>query len=232
MWDESNYEKKWMEKFVKDKKKYYEKYRKYYFCEIVLLIGWIINFILFSRFYEESIFYVDKQAKLLIQLLFLVNYYLNDLVLYLFVSFLLMTLNLLVILMLCIESRKSVSKQYKIKYIMILMLIIIGINAVALLKTIIWPLFLLLFIFSLTVVYIIYVITNYLYEGKDETYEENELVKKEEGFQTKEEAEKYSKEFLSYWAEDFEKNGYRLVNSIKKDQKNEWYVEFIVQIIK
>ncbi|WP_430604107.1 hypothetical protein [Enterococcus sp. DIV0724b] len=217
---------------MKDKKKYYEKYRKYYFCEIVLLIGWIINFILFSRFYEESIFYVDKQAKLLIQLLFLVNYYLNDLVLYLFVSFLLMTLNLLVILMLCIESRKSVSKQYKIKYIMILMLIIIGINAVALLKTIIWPLFLLLFIFSLTVVYIIYVITNYLYEGKDETYEENELVKKEEGFQTKEEAEKYSKEFLSYWAEDFEKNGYRLVNSIKKDQKNEWYVEFIVQIIK
>ncbi|EOL46366.1 hypothetical protein I580_01635 [Enterococcus caccae ATCC BAA-1240] len=217
---------------MKDKKKYYEKYRNYYFCEIVLLVGWITNFILFSRFYKESIFYVDKQAKLVIQILFMVNYYLEDVLLYLFVSFLVMTLNLLLILMFYIKSKQSMVRQKEMKYSMILFLIIIGINAIALLNTIIWPLFLLVFIFSLTVVYIIYVITKYLYEGKDELYEDNELIKIEVGFQTKEEAEKYTEEFLTYWADDFERKGYRLVDSIKKDPKKEWYVEFFTQIIK
>lgn len=217
---------------MKDKKNYYQKYRIYYLCEAVLVIGWITNFILFSRFYEEAVFYVDKKAKFIIQLLFMVNYYLDDLLKFLFVSFLLMTLNLFLILMFYIKNKRSVTKQKEITYALILFLVIIGINGITLLKTIVWPLFLLIFITSLTIVYIIYVITNYLYEEKDESYEENEQIKAAGPFQTKEMAETYSEEFLAHWANEFEKKGYCLVNNINNDSKNEWYVEITVRSIK
>ncbi|MBO0474051.1 hypothetical protein IGL98_000613 [Enterococcus sp. DIV0840] len=216
---------------MKDKKNYYQKYRNYYLCEIVLLIGWITNFILFSRFYEEAVFYVDKNAKFIIQLLFMVNYYLDDLLKYLFVAFLLMTLNLFLILMFYIKNKQEISKTKEMNYSMILFLVLIGINVIALLTTIIWPLFLILFIVSMTIVYIIYVVTNYLYEEKDERYEENETVKLEGPFQTKEAAEKYSKEFLAHWADYFSKKGYRLAEFVKCDANNEWHVEIIVQSI-
>ncbi|MBO0439838.1 hypothetical protein [Candidatus Enterococcus ikei] len=217
---------------MKDKKNYYQKYRSYYLCEIVLLIGWITNFVFFSRFYEEAVFYVDKNAKFIIQLLFMVNYYLDDLLKYLFVVFLLMTLNLFLILMFYIKNKQEVNKQKEMNYSMIVFLVLLIINVITLMTTIIWPLFLLLFIVSMTIVYIIYVITNYLYEEQDELYEENETVKLEGPFQTKEAAEKYSKEFLAHWTDSFTKKGYSLVEFIKSDANNEWHVEIIVQSIK
>ena len=123
-------------------------------------------------------------------------------------------------------------KQKEITFSMIFFLVIIGINDLALLKTIVWPLFLLLFITSLTIVYIIYVITKYLYEDHDESYEENERIKEAGPFQTKEMAETYSEEILAHWTEEFEKKGYCLVNNINIDSKDEWYVETTVQSIK
>lgn len=221
-----------MAKRVKDKKNYFQKYRSFYLYEIALLMGWITNFILFSRFYENIVFYVDRKARFIIQLLFTVNYYLGDLLKYLFVSFLLMTLNLLLILMFHIKNKREGNELKAVRYSIIVFLAIIGINCVMLLRTIVWPLFLLLFIFSLTIVYITYVITNYLYEEKDEFYEENERLKVEGPFQSKEAAEKYIKEFLAHWADYFTKKGYCLVESISCDEKNEWYIEITIQSIK
>ncbi|EOI00806.1 hypothetical protein UAW_00073 [Enterococcus haemoperoxidus ATCC BAA-382] len=217
---------------MKDKKNYYQKYRYYYLGEIVLLIGWITNTLLFSRFYEEAIFYVDKKDKYIIQLLFLVNYYLDDLLKYLFVAFLLMTLNLFLILRFYIKNRREVTKRKEMQYSMIVFLVLIGFNIIALLTTIVWPLFLLLFIVSMTIVYIIYVITKYLYEEKDERYEENELVKVGGPFQTKEAAERYANEFLAHWKNHFAKNGYILVDNLTCHDKTKWQVEIIVQSIK
>ncbi|WP_086331249.1 hypothetical protein [Candidatus Enterococcus mansonii] len=216
---------------MKDKKNYYQNYRNFYLCEITLLIGWITNFILFSRFYEDAVFYVDKDARFIIQLLFIANYYLGDLLNYLFAAFLLMSLNLLLILMFYIKNKKEGNDAKKTNYSIIAFLAIIGVNSAMLLRTIVWPLFLLLFIASLTLVYIIYVITNYLYEEKDETYEENERLKIEGPFQSREEAEKYSKEFLLHWTDYFAKKGYRLVESLNSDEQNEWYVEITIQSI-
>lgn len=220
-----------MAKCVKEKKNYYQKYRNYYLCELLLLIGWLTNFVLFSKFYEAAIFYVDKNAKFMIQLLFMVNYYLDDLLKYLFVAFLLMTLNLFLMLMFYIKNQREAIKQKEMNYSMVGFLLIIGINVIALMKTILWPLFLLLFIVSLTIVYIIYVITTYLYEEKDEQYEENEIVKLEGPFQTKEAAESYTKEFLAHWTDHFAKKDYRLMERINQDEKNGWHVEIIVQSI-
>ncbi|OJG22689.1 hypothetical protein RU98_GL001963 [Enterococcus caccae] len=221
-----------MAKCVKDKKNYYQNYRYYYLGQIILLIGWVTNFILFSTFYKEAMFYVDKEAKFIIQLLFVVNYYLSDVLTYLFVAFLLMTFNLFLLLMFYIKNKREGIKQKEMTYSTIMFLTIIGLNAIALLMTILWPLFLLLFIISLTIVYIIYVITKSLYEEKDETYEENELVKIEGPFQTKEAAEEYTKEFLAHWTDHFAKKEHRLVAFTNCDEKNEWHVEIIVQAIK
>lgn len=221
-----------MAKCVKKKKNYYQTYQRYYFGEIALLIGWITNAVLFSRFYEEAIFYVDKRDKFIIQLLFMVNYYLDELLKYLFVAFLLMTLNLFLILMFYIKNRREVIKRKEMLYSIIVFLVLIGINVIALLTTIVWPLFLLLFIVSMTIVYIIYVITKYLYEEKDERYEENEIVKVEGPFQTKEAAEKYANEFLAHWMDHFAKKGYILMDNLTCHEENKWHVEFIVQSIK
>lgn len=220
-----------MAKCVKDKRNYYQKYRGYYLGQLILLVGWITNFILFTRFYEGAMFYVDKNAKFIIQLLFIVNYYLSDVLTYLFVAFLLMTLNLFLLLMFYTKNKREGIKQKERTYSMIVFLAIIGISAITLLITIIWPLFLLLFIVSLTIVYIIYVITKSLYEEKDESYEENEMVKVEGPFQTREAAEEYTKEFLAHWTDYFANKGHKLAGSIKCDEKNEWYVEIIVQSI-
>nr|MBO1354333.1 hypothetical protein [Enterococcus sp. DIV0212c] len=216
---------------MKDKNNYYQHYRMYYFYELMLLIGWVVNFILFSKFYEEAFFYVDKKANFIVQLLFMVNFYLEDILKYLFITFLLMTLNLFLILMFYIKNKKELTDSKKMTYSLIVFLVILGINGVAMLKTIVWPLFLLLFIASLTIVFIIYVITKYLYEEKDEFYEENEVVKKQGSFQTKEEAEQYAKDFITHWLEYFEKKGYTLMDSITEGEENEWYVEVIVQAI-
>ncbi|WP_207695811.1 hypothetical protein DOK67_0001475 [Enterococcus sp. DIV0212c] len=216
---------------MKKKRNYYQKYRSYYLGEVVLLIGWFTNAVFFSMFYEKAVFYVDKNAKFIIQVLFMMNYYLEDVLKHLFVAFVLMTLNLFLILMFYVKNKREVIKQKEMSYSIVLFLMIIVVGGTALLRTILWPLFLLLFITSLTIVYIIYVITNYLYEEKDEAYEENELVKIEGPFQTKEAAEKYSKEFLAHWTDNFAKKGYSLVEYIKCDANNEWHVEIIVQSI-
>ncbi|WP_034860083.1 hypothetical protein [Enterococcus caccae] len=217
---------------MKKKKKYYQKYRNYYFCEFILLIGWITNFMFFSKFYEEAIFYVDKNARFMIQLLFIVTYYFDELLKYLFVVFLLMTLNLFLLMTFYIKNRRETNSQREMNVSILVFLLIIAINGIALLTTIIWPLFLLLFIAALTIVYIIYVITKYLYEEKEEFYEENELVKSEGPFPTKEAAEKYAEEFLAHWTDYFSKNGYTLTEFTKYDEKNEWHVEIIVQTMK
>ncbi|OTN83841.1 hypothetical protein A5819_003660 [Enterococcus sp. 7E2_DIV0204] len=217
---------------MKEKKNYYQTYQRYYFGEIALLIGWITNAVLFSRFYEEAIFYVDKRDKFIIQLLFMVNYYLDDLLKYLFVAFLLMTLNLFLILMFYIKNRQEVIKRKEMLYSIIVFLVLIGINVIALLTTIVWPLFLLLFIVSMTIVYIISVITKYLYEEKDERYEENEIVKVEGPFQTKEAAEEYVNEFLDHWTEYFVGKGYILISEMAFDDEYKWNVEIIVRSIK
>ncbi|EOH96812.1 hypothetical protein UAW_01770 [Enterococcus haemoperoxidus ATCC BAA-382] len=216
---------------MKDKQNYYQKYRNFYLGQIILLIGWITNFILFSRFYEGAVFYVDKNAKFIVQLLFLMNYYLSDVLTYLFIAFLLMTFNLFLLLMFYTKNKREGIKQTESTYSMIVFLAIIGISAITLLMTIIWPLFLLLFIVSLTIVYVIYVITKSLYEEKDESYEENEVVKVEGPFQTKEAAEEYTKEFTEHWTNHFTKKGLSLVAFIKCDEKDEWYVEIVVQSI-
>ena len=220
-----------MDKCVKDKQNYYQKYRRYYIGQFLLLVGWITNFILFSRFYEGAMFYVDKNAKFIIQLLFIVNYYLRDVLTYLFVSFLLMTFNLFLLLMFYTKNKREGVKQKERIYAIIVCLAIIGINALTLALTILWPLFCLLFVLSLTIIYIIYVITKSLYEEKNEGYEEGELVKVEGPFETKATAEAYTEEFLTHWTDYFAKKGYTLVSFIKHDEENEWYVEIIIQSI-
>ncbi|MGX7243616.1 hypothetical protein ACWOC1_02065 [Enterococcus quebecensis] len=217
---------------MRDKKNYYQKYRRYYIWEGLLLSGWGINFMFFSKFYEHAVFYIDKKDKFIIQLLFLMNYYLQDILKYLLIGFVLMTLNVLLVLMFYIQNKRGDIKKKEMNGSMIAFLLGIIVNGIALMRTIIWPLFLVLFIASLTIVYIIYVITTYLYEDKDEFYEDNEQVKIEAHFQTKEDAEKYAKEFMAHWNDYFEKKGYRLVNHVKYDGKNQWHVEFVVQSMK
>lgn len=221
-----------MAKCVKENKAFLQGLKKYYLCELILLVGWVVNFVFFWKFYEQAVFYVDKEAKFIVQLLFISTYYLSDVLIYLFSSFLLMTLNMLLLLILHSKDKRSSVKSKQAKILLNFSSLIIVVNLILLLRTIVWPLFLLMFIASVTIVYIVYAVTKYLYEEQEESYEENELIKEMGSFETKEAADEYSDHFLAYWSKEFEKKGYCLISTVKNNPENGWHVEIIVQSIK
>ncbi|WP_375179647.1 hypothetical protein [Enterococcus rotai] len=214
---------KWKVRSVtKTTNNYFQTYKTYYLAGVALIIGWIIYIVSFWKFYQDMYFWVDKGVRYVVQLLFISSFYLTEIMVYTTFYFLLLLASLFLLLFFFLKNIKedSVGKGMLGTFF--------GFGAIplfcsiTLLVTLCWPYFLAILIASFVVVYITYVITKYLYEDNQEHYTNGECIKEEGPFSQLEEAEKYSTDFITYWAPHFMKQSFTLVSDIS--QKEEGYL--------
>lgn len=212
-------------------KEYLKKNKLYFIGEGLFICSWYVYYVFFCKFYNEAFFYVEKKAKLIIQLLFMTTYYSTEVLIYSTIAFMLMTLNLLLFLLFFIQNKQKNTVQKQTKAVLIVFLLMFSVIQVKLLSTILWPIFLILVILSLTVIYIIFAVTKYLYEENEIEYEENEPLKVAGPFENLEEANDFSKEFLLYWQDYFSKKNLKLEYSINQGEQNKYFVDFNIKSI-
>lgn len=197
-----------------------------YLSEGVCLISWGMYLYFFYFFYHESIFFVDESARFTIQLLFVTTYYLKSILLYLVLALTLMTVNLVIILLIVNQNkRKPVCSN--VVFVVISLLGAGGV-IVGLLRTLLWPYFVIIMIFSFTIVYVIHVLTLPKYEWKKERYVHQEVIKVTGPFRTKEETDQYVNDFFDYWMPYFNEQELKLTHQVKCDEHNEFYVTILV----
>lgn len=187
-------------------------------------MAWSLYFLFFNSFYKEAVFYVDKKAGIVIQLLFLTTYYLDVILVYIALAFVLLTIHQLIIVYFFINEQKKLTTNKKVQPIIWLLIFLLIICSIILMANFIWPLFLLTLIFSSTVVYIIYVTTKYMYEDSRNIYENNENIKLEGPFKTKEDAQAYVSEFDNYWKDYFDKKGFFIHSNIELEESDSYFV--------
>jgi len=208
---------------------YYKKYRGYYFGGGIVIISWISYLLTFAPFYQEMVFYVDKSARYLVQLIFISSFYLPELLVYTFIYFLLMLTSLFLLFFFYFKNKKEKEFDKKKKYVVLFFVLIIIIPTIFLLRTIAWPYFLLVLITSLTVVYITYAITKYLYEEQAELYKDGDCVKELGSFRSIEEAHEYGQEFSKYWKSYFEEKGYSITELSEKEENGTYKIALYIK---
>lgn len=210
-------------------KENFRKYKLYYISEGIFLISWLIYFVLFFQLYNGALFYVDREAKYIIQLLFFMEYYFSSLFIYFIIGFLLFVANLYNILLYSIKMKQennTIQPKLPIQVFIGLYILCAG----GLLLTKLWIIFLLLIILAVTIVFITYAMTK-SQKDNDTVYEENEVVKQIGPFSTAKEAQSRAQEFATYWQEEFKEHGYTLVSDIYNETENEYTVDIYVKSI-
>ncbi|MBO0475381.1 hypothetical protein IGL98_003269 [Enterococcus sp. DIV0840] len=204
-----------------------EKFRKnkFYFLNLLFItIAWSAYFLLFSNFYKEAAFYTDKNANIILQVLFLTTYHLDEILLYLALAFVLLTIHQLIVLYFFIKEQKNLDVKNKNQLIIVGYLLLLVSCVIGLLYNLLWPLFLLVVIFSGTAVYTIHAITKYLYEDDQNMYLHNENIKMEGPFATEEEVQNFINEFNKYWESYFYKKGFEIHSKVELDDSNGYFV--------
>lgn len=190
---------------------------------LVLMIAWSIYFSFFLSFYKEASFYVDKNEKIVVQLLFIMTYYLYESLLFLVCALILMTVHQLIMLYFFIKGRKELSSNRQVTFWMLT--ILLAGCVIGLLDNLMWPLFILVMIFSSTIVYITYAITKYIYEDDQTLYLHNEQIKTMGPYQSREEARIAADEFIEYWSDYFSEKGFELLSSLEQGTEGKYTVE-------
>ena len=194
---------------------YFQKYKRYYLIGGAIIISWLVYSVFFWKFYHEMYFWVDKNVRYVVQLIFISSFYLTEIMVYTLLYFLLLMISFFLLFFFFFKNIKEVSFGKRTLVTMIgFGLVPLGCS-ISLLSTLCWPYFLAILITSFVIVYITYAITKYLYEDNQERYTDNECIKEAGPFAQLEEAETYSNEFIAYWTPYFKKQSFKLVHEIK-----------------
>ncbi|MGM0218053.1 hypothetical protein [Enterococcus sp. AZ126] len=204
---------------TKTSRDYFEKYKRYYLAGGALVISWLIYLIFFWNFYHEMYFWVGKDVRYVVQLIFISSFYLTEIMVFTTLYFLLLLASLFLLLFFFFKNIKEFSFGKGALVTIIGFGTIPLLSSISLLATLCWPYFLVMLIASFVIVYITYAITKYLYEDNQEQYTDNECIKEAGPFSQQEEAERYSNEFIAYWAPYFIKRSFNLVSEIKQEDE-------------
>ncbi|EOH92903.1 hypothetical protein UAW_02944 [Enterococcus haemoperoxidus ATCC BAA-382] len=198
---------------------YFKKYKLYYVAGVTVIIAWFVYLVFFWNFYHEMYFWVDKDVRYVVQLIFISSFYLTEIMIVTTCYFLLLLSSLFLLFFFFFKNIKEVSFGKSTLVTMICFGIVPLCCSISLLVTLCWPYFLAMLIASFAIVYITYAITKYLYEDNQERYTDKECIKEAGPFSQREEAETYSNEFISYWMPYFKKQSFTLVSEIKHKDK-------------
>ncbi|MBO0473080.1 hypothetical protein JZO86_05120 [Enterococcus ureasiticus] len=206
-----------------------KKNKKYYVMELLLIISYVVYLLFFFYFYKEAVFYVDKSASIMIQLLFLTNFYLKEILINLVIAFLLFAIQLLFLIHLYSMMKSDSKVKSDFIWLFIVAILIFCIYSLGLLLNKMGILFLVIFIFSAAAAYATYVIVK-LGKDKELMIQEENLLEIDGPFNTENEAlhkfEEFSKnwvgsELLSYVIECEHNEEYYITIYIEMAQKDE-----------
>ncbi|WP_207694495.1 hypothetical protein DOK67_0000250 [Enterococcus sp. DIV0212c] len=206
-----------------------KKNKKYYVMELLLIISYVIYLMFFLYFYKEAVFYVDDRASMMTQILFLTTFYLREILIYLFVAFLLITLQLLFFVYLYSMMKSNSTVKSDFNWLLIVSILTFSSYSLGLFLTKIGILFLIIFIFSVSIAYATYVIVK-LGKEKELMIQEENILEIDGPFNTENEVlykfEEFSEnwsgpEKLSYMIECENREEYYITIYIETDQKDE-----------
>lgn len=208
-----------------EQKKLLSKYRSSILIELILLSGWLIYFVSFVFNYQEAIFYVDKNAPYIVQLVFLMTYFLDGILIAIFVSFLLVTLHIFLIVFLLLKrSRRTKSDAVILTFTIGSFLFF----SICLVLNLLWPVFVLVLIFSMTSVYITYVLSKQFYGKELFTTEPEGIVESAGPFVSEEEVHTYFISFCRYWEPYYNEQGFELFQVVRKESSEKYYLDITI----
>lgn len=192
----------------------------YIWLVLLLLILWCVYFSFFFKYYTDSIDLVTFGAKKEIQLLELFYYRGSQTIILLISYFLLISVHILFIQYLKVQSIFELKSNWLMKVNLFLLLVIVLLSFF----NSFWPMYLMLFIISLTMNYIVYAMTktNYMYIDGDVIFEEKSI-------KTRTEAEIILKENIKNRKDFFEKKDFILSGIILEDTDMTYRVKLSVE---
>lgn len=195
------------------------------FIIVVIVIPWLICDFLFFNTYEKAVFFVSQDSHLIETVVFILNYYLADLLPYFVAIFLLLNITSLTSVYIYILDQRSFESHFKL---VALGPVIYVLNALFLLSTKLWPVMLLLIIINLLIAFILYVLFKQNEDELDDNYEDYEIVKIAGPFDTPMKADHYCDKFYHYWEIKFLQKGFKLDYRIVNDEPSQYHVEIYV----
>lgn len=188
-------------------------------------ISWLLVAYLFFKKYLEAIYFVSLDAGVMETNVFVLNYYIKDLLPYFILIFLLLNLTLLTGVIFLLVERKYGWISEKV---MLAPFFIFGIAVIFCMTLKIWLVFLPLIVITLLISFILYSIYKINSDEVADVYEEYEIIKREGPFETELEASNYYTKFYQHWYRKFDEKNYQLHQRIKLDESNKYSVEIYV----
>lgn len=192
----------------------------YLWLSLLLLILWCVYFSFFFKYYTDAIELVTLGAKKEIQLLELFYYRGSQTVILLISYFVLISVHILFVQYLKVQSIFELKPNRLMKVNLFLLLVIVMLSFL----NSFWPMFVMLFIVSLTINYIVYTVTktNYMYIDGDVIFEEKSI-------KTRAEAEAVLNENIKNRKDFFEKKDFVLSGIILEDTDMTYRVKLSVE---
>lgn len=185
-------------------------------------ISWLLVAYFFFKKYLEAIYFVSLNAGVMETNVFVLNYYIKDLLPYFILIFLLLNLTLLTGVIFLLVKRKYGWISEKV---MLAPFFIFGIAVIFCMTLKIWLVFLPLIVITLLISFILYSIYKISNDDVVSDFEEFEVIKWEGPFESQEEAEKFYDKFCYYWLFKFSNQGFELNSRIYKGELEKYYIE-------
>lgn len=188
-------------------------------------ISWLIVTCFFFEKYMEAIYFVSVDAGVIETNVFVLTYYIKELLPYFILIFILLNVTLLVGVIFFVVKRKYGWISEKT---MLVPFFIFGIAVFFCMTLKIWPILLLLVIIALLISFIIYTVYKVNMDEMIDDFEEDEVIKKEGPFNTREDAEHFYNEFCEYWTIKFLNKNLNLNSRIFMGETKYYYLEIYV----
>lgn len=188
-------------------------------------VSWLVLAYFFFEQYMEAIYFVSLDAGIIETNVFVLTYYIKELLPYFILLFILLNITLLMgIIFILIEKNYGwISEKIRL-----VPFFIFGIAVFFCMTLKIWPILLPLVIITLLIGFIIYTVYKIKTDEITDDFEEYEVIKKEGPFDTQEEAENFYNKFCQYWRLKFSNKGLELNSRIFMGETKHYYLEIYV----
>lgn len=192
----------------------------YYVLNVICIVALVVFTYMFLKFYNtEAVEFITEGARKDVQVLEIYSFRGSQLNMYFLVDFIVIAVSMFVLYLSYLRGFKS-DKVLKILSI-ILAIAIIG-SVLISFSTILWLIMLGLFFLAVIINFIIYVFSN-----KNEKHFEDEVLYEEDGFKTKEAADRALRDYLKAQEETFSKKKISIDSEINKTDDGYEFVVFV-----
>lgn len=190
----------------------------------VLIVLWLAYSIYFQKFYQDVVFFATDGAQPIVQIIEILDYRGKELLPYLSIFFILVTLSFLFCISLSLVIKKQGKKSMVTSLCWFVLVLIITyniINKLALLLAV-------LVVVAIIIMYSLVVTVNLLYFEKM-NYEAGDIVQTEGPFTSITQSEECSLKLMAKRGQEFEQSPWLLKSEVYMDEGNQYYVDIYLE---